>query len=308
MRNTFVNTLTAIAETNEKLNLVVGDLGYSVVDQFAASYPEQFLNAGVAEQLMTGLAAGLSMIGERTVVTYSIANFPVIRCLEQIRNDVCFHSADVKIVSVGGGLAYGSAGYTHHAVEDISLMRTMPGMVVTAPADPVEAKLVAHLAVDTPGPWYVRLGKNGEPNLHIENIKEMKIGQAIMMADGDAGTIISTGTIAHEAWLARQHLEAEGYSFRFFSSPFVKPFDEEAVLQAAQDTRFLVTVEEHNGFGGLGSAVAEILSKSKHNVQLCRIYLPDLVQDIGSQQYLLQKHGLDKAGIVCKIKRQLDSE
>src|SRR5437763_8263703 len=154
-----------MAEEDERIWLLSGDLRYSVLERFAQKYPERFINVCVAEQNMMGVAAGLAMSG-KTVFTYSIANFPVMRCLEQIRNDVCYHNLNVKIVAVGGGLAYGPAGYTHHALEDLAVMRAMPGMTVLAPGDPVEARLATTALADRQGPCYLRLGKAGEPLVH----------------------------------------------------------------------------------------------------------------------------------------------
>jgi len=161
MRSAFIEELTRLARLDRNIVLVVGDLGFGVVGKFAEELPAQFVNAGVAEQNMTGIAAGMALSG-RTVLTYSIANFPVIRCLEQIRNDVCYHDANVKIVAVGGGMAYGSLGMTHHATEDLAIMRAMPNMVVLAPNDPVEATLATRAAIEHRGPVYLRLGKQGE--------------------------------------------------------------------------------------------------------------------------------------------------
>ncbi|MGH9680291.1 MAG: transketolase, partial [Candidatus Acidiferrales bacterium] len=139
MRSAFFRALTALAEQDERICLIVGDLGFGVVETFAERFPSRFLNAGVAEQNMTGIAAGMALSG-KIVFTYSIANFPILRCLEQVRNDVCYHNADVKIVAVGGGLAYGALGPTHHATEDLAILRSLPRMAVVAPGDPAEAE------------------------------------------------------------------------------------------------------------------------------------------------------------------------
>src|SRR5438445_5755899 len=151
MRNAFFRALYALAERDERVFLIVGDLGFGVTEPFAQRFPERYLNAGVAEQNMTGIAAGLALSG-KIVFTYSIANFPILRCLEQIRNDVCYHHANVKVVAVGGGLAYGALGSTHHATEDIAIMRPLPRMVVVAPGDPVEAELLTRAIAREAGP------------------------------------------------------------------------------------------------------------------------------------------------------------
>src|SRR5207245_8966920 len=165
MRNAFFRALYALAERDERVFLIVGDLGFGVVEPFAERFPGRFLNAGVAEQDMTGIAAGLALCG-KIVFTYSIANFPTLRCFEQIRNDVCYHNANVKVVSVGGGLAYGALGVTHHATEDIAVMRTLPNMTIVAPADSIEAELATRALATQSGPAYLRLGRSGEPRVH----------------------------------------------------------------------------------------------------------------------------------------------
>src|SRR5213078_2569899 len=158
MRTAFFRALLELAAADERVNLVVGDLGFGVVEPFVERFPARFFNAGVAEQNMTGIAAGLALSG-KTVFTYSIANFPTLRCLEQIRNDICYHAADVKIVSVGGGMAYGALGFSHFATEDLAIMRALPGLTVVAPGDPVEVKELLPQIVRHPGPVYLRLGR-----------------------------------------------------------------------------------------------------------------------------------------------------
>ena len=191
MRTAFIKELCELAEADERIWLICGDLGYSVLEVFADRFPKRYLNAGVAEQNMTGIAAGLALTG-KIAVTYSIANFPVMRCLEQVRNDVCYHNLNVKIVSVGGGLAYGSLGYTHHGLEDLAVMSILPNMAVIAPADPVEARAATRAVIARRGPAYLRLGKAGEPVLHKTEI-DFQIGRAIRVEQGNDLTLISTG-------------------------------------------------------------------------------------------------------------------
>ncbi|PYM76947.1 MAG: transketolase, partial [Candidatus Rokuibacteriota bacterium] len=182
MRAAFFKTLLDLAERDERIHLVVGDLGFGVVEPFARRFPDRFLNAGVAEQNMTGVAAGLALCG-KVVFTYSIGNFSTIRCLEQIRNDICYHRADVKIVSVGGGFAYGPLGMTHHALEDLAIMRVLPGMTVVAPGDPFEVEQATRAIVGQPGPCYLRLGRAGEPRIHRPGVV-FELGRAIRVREG----------------------------------------------------------------------------------------------------------------------------
>ena len=177
MRTAFIHALESLAERDPRVCLVVGDLGFSVVDRFAASHPSQFVNAGVAEQDMIGIATGMALAG-RIVFTYSIANFATLRCLEQIRNDVCYHEANVTVVAVGGGLTYAALGASHHATEDLAILRALPGMTVVAPGDPVEARLATTALAHRPGPAYLRLGKTGERIVHSSD-PPFELGRAI---------------------------------------------------------------------------------------------------------------------------------
>ena len=231
MRNAFLDTLFELAELDDRIVFVTGDLGYRVVERFQERLPRQFLNAGVAEQNMTAIAAGMAMSG-KIVFTYSIANFPTLRCLEQIRNDVCYHDANVKIVSVGGGLAYGALSVTHHAVEDIGVMRCLPNLLVVAPGDPVETRAATRAVTTHPGPVYLRLGKAGEPTVHQARIA-FELGKAICVRDGGNLTIMSTGGMLHTAVQAAERLAAGGIQARVLSMHTVKPLDEDAVLAAA---------------------------------------------------------------------------
>lgn len=296
MRTAFIEQLCVLAEEDERIWLVCGDLGYSVLEAFSSRFPKRFLNAGVAEQNMTGIAAGLALAG-KTVFTYSIANFPVMRCLEQIRNDICYHNLNVKIVSVGGGLAYGSHGYTHHGVEDLAVMSVMPNMTVVAPGDPVEARAATTAMAALSGPAYLRLGKAGEPLLHRKEI-DFHLGSAIRLGEGNDLTLISTGGMLETSINAAEHLRGKGWSVRLLSMPTLVPFDTEAIRCAAVETEGLVTIEEH-GVGGLGTKTAEVLASMSAAVPFfpCRLS-SDPVRIAGSQAQLREGQGLSTEGIV----------
>jgi transketolase len=286
MRTTFIETLCRLAETDERLWLLTADLGYSVLERFARSFPDRFVNVGVAEQNMIGLAAGLAHSGKVPFV-YSIANFPTFRCLEQIRNDVCYHAANVKIVAVGGGLVYGVQGYTHHGIEDLAIMRALPGMTVIAPGDPVEARLATNAIARCPGPCYLRLGKANEPVVH-EKEPLFEIGKAIQIRPGPDLTLISTGGMLPQTVATAQQLAEQGIEAQVLSMPTVKPIDTDAILQAARRTRIIISVEEHSVTGGLGSAIADVLAQAAVPLaRLVKFGLPDRVNHhIGSQNYL----------------------
>jgi transketolase len=267
-----------------------------VLDVFANRFPARYLNAGVAEQNMTGMAAGLALMG-KTVFTYSIANFPVMRCLEQIRNDVCYHNLNVKIVAVGGGLAYGSHGYTHHGVEDLAVMLAMPNLIIATPADPIEARAVTSILANHPGPAYLRLGKAGEPVLHAEDTK-VELGKAIQITDGSDLTVISIGGMLGTALKAGEELRRRGIHSRILSMPFLIPLDKEAILDAAEQTGAILTVEEH-GPGGLGTVVAETLAVRGRAVAFRPLRLAKApIKVSGSQQELRSAQGLSVEGIV----------
>jgi transketolase len=305
MRTAFIDAIFEAAKADPRIVLVVGDLGFGVVTPFMEELPDQFVNAGVAEQNMTGLAAGMALSG-KIVFTYSIANFPVLRCLEQIRNDVCYHNVNVRIVPVGGGMAYGSLGPSHHATEDLAIMRALPNMVVMAPGDPVEARLAARASLKHEGPIYLRLGRAGEPVVHHSE-PEFEIGRAITVRNGSDATVIVTGGLLYNAVQASEVLEQEGIGLQVLSMPTVKPLDEKAVLDAAHETSAMFTLEEHSVIGGLGGAVAETLLESgKSPHQFKRIGLHDeFSSKVGDQEYLRAQYGLDVIGIVNTIRETL---
>lgn len=296
MRTAFIEELCKLAEEEERIWLLCGDLGYSVLERFRDRFPNRYVNVGVAEQNMTGMAAGLALCG-KIVFTYSIANFPVMRCLEQIRNDICYHHANVKIVAVGGGLAYGAQGYTHHGVEDLAVMRVLPEMTVIAPGDPVETRLATRAIVSYNGPCYLRLGKAGEPIVHQTDPK-FEIGKAILMRDGSSVTLISTGGMLATVMQAAQRLAENGIAARVLSMHTLAPLDREAILAAAAETGGIVTVEEH-GIGGLASAVAEVLAVAGYAVPFRALHLPRKpTSHAGTQESLRSVHGLSVEGIV----------
>jgi transketolase len=228
MRTAFVESLFELAEQDSRIVLLVGDLGFGVVTPFMERLPRQFVNAGVAEQNMTGMAAGMALSG-KIVFTYSIANFPVLRCLEQVRNDVCYHCANVRITAVGGGMAYGSLGPSHHATEDIAVMRTLPNMLVVAPGDPVETRLAVRALVGYNGPAYLRLGRDKEPIVH-KQVPAFILGKAITVRDGRDITLISTGSMLHNAVTAAAILAEQGLQVRVLSMHTIKPLDKENLI------------------------------------------------------------------------------
>ena len=301
MRTAFIQALNEMADRDARVCLVVGDLGYSVIEEFATKHPDQFVNAGVAEQNMIGLAVGMALTG-KIVFTYSIGNFATLRCIEQIRNDVCYHRANVKVVAVGGGLAYGNLGVTHHASEDVAIMRSLPNMTVVAPGDPVEARLATRAAVAQDGPFYLRLGKAGEPVVHQAE-PDFAVGRAITVHDGSDVTLIASGGMLATADKVARTLSGQGLGVRLLSMHTVKPLDRDGLARAATETRYVFTLEEHSIEGGLGGAVAEVMAELEPgHAPLKRIGLrPEFNRTVGDQNYLKAMHGLNEESVLKTI-------
>ena len=302
MRGLFNKVLLDIAREDERIFMILADIGYGEVEPFAEAYPDRFFNCGVAEQNMTGVACGVAMEGN-IAITYSIANFPTLRCLEQIRNDVCYHNVNVKIVIIGGGLAYGALGVSHQATEDIAIMRALPNMVVVCPCDFAEAEAATHAMIAYDGPVYYRCGYKKEPIIHRDRI-DFQFGKAIQVRGGSDLTFIFTGTIGNQVVPAAEELEKEGMTCRVVSMHTVKPIDKKAIIAAAEETGGIVVVEEHQMAGGLGGAVAEVLCDAcVAPKKFLRIALPDeYVSRVGSHEWLLDQFGLSTRKIVEQVK------
>lgn len=304
MRDTFVAALIEEAKKNRNIELITGDLGFGVLKPYWEQLPGQFTNAGIAEQNMTSIAAGMAMEG-KIVFTYSIGNFPTLKCVEQIRNDCAYHDANVKIVCVGGGFVYGPLGMSHHATEDIAILRALPGVTVVCPGDLIEAASATKAIVNYPGTCYMRLGRGGEKRIH-DKIENFQIGKAIRIREGDEVAVFSTGGILDNATDAVKRLNAEGISTAQISFPTVKPIDEDTILEYAKKCKVIVTCEEHNIVGGFGSAVAEVIAEHKTKAILTRIGLNDTYSSVvGSQQYLREKYGMSVDDIINKVRQHL---
>ena len=299
MRDAFTRALMREAAKDPKLTLVTGDLGFGVLKPFWEAYPDQFVNAGIAEQGMTGLAAGLAMTG-RTVLTYSIGNFPTLRCIEQIRNDCAYHSANVKVVCVGGGFVYGSLGMSHHATEDMAILRALPGVTVFTPGDPHEVEAIVPVMLNTPGTCYLRLGRGGEPYLHAGPIEGYTAPKALTLREGTDVALLSAGGILTQTVQAAKLLAERGVSAEVVSFPCLKPIDREKLIELSQRFRHIVTVEEHSIVGGFGSAVCEVIAEEGANCRVHRIGMEDVYSTIvGTQDYLRGEYRMD-AKAICE--------
>lgn len=287
------------ARLHPELFLTVGDLGYSVIEDYAAEFPDRYLNAGVAEQNMTGVAAGLASEGYH-VFTYSIANFPTLRCLEQIRNDICYHNLPVVVVAVGAGLAYGPLGFSHHGLQDIAILRTLPGMRVLSPADPGECRACLHHALAHPGPTYLRLGKAGETPLH--EVTGLADGP-LRVREGDAPVaLVATGSILKVTLEAAALLAGEGIHVPVYSCPLLT-----GVAPGFFDPLWkhptLVTLEEHCAAGGFGSLLRELAPRGVHIVT--RAVEGVSMCEVGSQNHLRARAGLTGTNIAEGVRAQL---
>ncbi len=308
MRDTFIARFTQHAAEDKRLMLVTGDLGFGVLTSFSETYPEQFINAGVAEQNMTGLATGLALEG-RVVFTYSIGNFPTLRCLEQIRNDAAYHDANVKIVSIGGGFSYGALGMSHHATEDLAIMRAIPQVTVFAPGCMWEVKQATSALVSTAGTGFLRLDKSSAGDtLSLSN--EFVVGKPRLLHSGDDITIVSIGGVLGEVLQATELLQASDVGADVFSCHTLKPFDASPVLASIEKTGALVVVEEHIVGGGLAGVVAEAcLENCVFPKRFERLGITGgFCSSVGSQDYLRKQYGLDSQSIVGSIFRLLGRE
>jgi transketolase len=303
MRNTFVSQLLNIALDNEKIMLLTGDLGFGVVEEFQNKLPNQFLNCGVAEQNMTAVASGLAMTG-MIPFTYSIGNFPTLRCLEHIRNDVAYHKLSVKIVSIGAGFSYGQLGMSHHSTEDLSIMRSIPELSVYSPCSIDEVKMLVPDIITKDGPGYLRLDKSiGITGVDSQNYSFEK---ATSILEGNDITVLSTGAITSEVYNACKVLNKEdSISCDFLSVHSIKPIDKKNILKSINKTKKVITVEEHSIVGGLGSAVAEICSEECIELlKFKRIGLKDEFSSIvGDQNFLRKYYRLDSKSVYNEIKK-----
>lgn len=306
MRDMFVKTLVELANKNKNIELLTGDLGFGVLKPFWEQCPYQFTNVGIAEQNMTGVAAGIAL-ENKIVFTYSIGNFPTLRCLEQIRNDCAYQNANVKIVCVGGGFAYCSSGMSHHATEDIAILRALPNVTVICPGDLIEAAEATKAIVNYPGTCYLRLGRGGEKRIH-EKIDNFQIGKAIKIKENVKKNkdiaIFSTGAILDVSCEVVEELINLGYGIVQYSFPTVKPIDKKVIKRCIEEYKQIITIEEHNIVGGFGSAVAEVMAENEGIAKLKRFGLNDsYTKVVGNQNYLRNEYGLSKEKIVREIEK-----
>ncbi|MDP3883013.1 MAG: transketolase C-terminal domain-containing protein [Candidatus Staskawiczbacteria bacterium] len=301
MRKTFIKTLIELAEKDKSIYLLTGDIGFNALEPFAEKFPERFINCGIAEQNMMGVAAGLALSGKKVYV-YSIIPFVTIRCLEQIKNDICFQNLDVKIVGYATGFSYGAQGTTHHAIEDIGVLRVLPNMTVLSPADLTEERELILQSYETKNPTYIRLDKGSGQNLFIPNPSSIILGKPSIIKDGKDGAIIATGSYLETGINIINRLNQMGYNFKLMSMHTLKPIDSESLIRELEGQKLVFTLEEHNIIGGLGSAMAEILLSRGHNTKFKAFAVNDIYPDVaGDQDYLKKYCKIDEDSIFQQI-------
>jgi transketolase len=307
MRNAFASEVTALAREDARVVLLSGDIGNRLFDDFKDAHGDRFQNCGVAEASMMSIAAGLAMCDLRPFV-YTIATFVTARCYEQIRVDVAYHHQPVVIVGTGAGLSYASLGGTHQACDDIALLRSLPGMAVVCPADPVEVRAAVRAALVHEGPVYLRLGKKGEPVLHGA-LPRFAIGRSITLREGERVALLGVGTATALALEAADVLAKSGISPRVESFHTVKPLDEELLAHVFEQYQVVAVVEEHSVVGGASAAVAEWLADGPcRRARLVRCGTHDgYVHEAGSQEHVRARLGLTAAGIAAAVRAELEA-
>ncbi|MDB2077484.1 transketolase family protein [Clostridium paraputrificum] len=300
-REAYGKALAALANTNENVVVLDADLSKSTkTADFKAVAPERFFNMGIAEGNMMGVAAGLSTCGKIPFVS-TFAMFAAGRAFEQIRNSICYPKLNVKVCATHAGLTVGEDGASHQAIEDISLMRGVPNMVVINPADDIETEAAIKAVAQMEGPCYVRLGRMAVSRVNDEANYNFVIGKGITLAEGNDVAIIATGIMVEAALEAKEELAKEGINARVINIHTIKPIDEELIIKAAKETGVIVTAEEHSVIGGLGSAVAEVVSENCP-VPVLRVGVKDTFGESGKPNELLEKYGLTSNDIVNKVK------
>lgn len=289
MRNIFIKKLVEYAEKDPSIYLLTGDLGFSVLEPFRDTFPHRFVNAGIAEQNMIGMAAGLAMAGKKVFV-YSIIPFITMRCFEQVRNNICYQNLSVKLIGVGGGLSYAADGLTHHALEDIALMNVLPNMTILSPGSKYETAELSAAFIEKAGPGYIRIANN-EELVHYPEQCKAQLGKILEILPSSEALIVATSNALDLAYQVQQQLASQGYQLGLASAHTLKPFDVDYFI-AKQDTlKAIFTIEEHSVIGGLGSIVASVTSQHlSHHITFKMFGINDFYfHEAGSRKDLLAK-------------------
>ena len=293
LRTTFIDTLRELARIDDRIFLLTADMGYSVFETFRDEFPDRFLNTGIAEQNTIGIAAGLAARG-KIVFVYSIIPFVTMRCFEQVRLDLAYNFMNVKLVGVGAGLTYGPLGSSHHALEDIAIMRSLPDMTVLCPGDPIETRELIKRSYEYEGPVYIRLGKNGEPKIHPDETR-IEIGKSITVLEGNDLALITTSNMLETGKKWVEEWKQDGVNVSLISMPSLKPFDSSTVKNLIDKEIPIITLEEHSVIGGLGSIISQVIATTGKPVKFQQIGINDKFSHVvGGHEFQRKKFMLDK--------------
>ena len=293
LRTAFIDTLRELARIDDRIFLLTADMGYSVFETFRDEFPDRFLNTGIAEQNTIGIAAGLASRG-KIVFVYSIIPFVTMRCFEQVRLDLAYNFMNVKLVGVGAGLTYGPLGSSHHALEDIAIMRSLPDMTVLCPGDPIETRELIKRSYEYEGPVYIRLGKNGEPKIHPDETR-IEIGKSITVLEGNDLALITTSNMLETGKKWVEEWKQDGVNVSLISMPSLKPFDSSTVKNLIDKEIPIITLEEHSVIGGLGSIISQVIATTGKPVKFQQIGINDKFSHVvGGHEFQRKKFMLDK--------------
>ena len=293
LRTAFIDTLRELARIDDRIFLLTADMGYSVFETFRDEFPDRFLNTGIAEQNTIGVAAGLASRG-KIVFVYSIIPFVTMRCFEQVRLDLAYNFMNVKLVGVGAGLTYGPLGSSHHALEDIAIMQSLPDMTVLCPGDPIETRELIKRSFEYEGPVYIRLGKNGEPKIHPDETR-IEIGKSITVLKGNDLALITTSNMLETGKKWVEEWKQDGVNVSLISMPSLKPFDSSTVKNLIDKEIPIITLEEHSVIGGLGSIISQVIATTGKPVKFQQIGINDKFSHVvGGHEFQRKKFMLDK--------------
>lgn len=300
MRTAYLDTLYELAREDKRVYALISDNGAIVYDRYRRDLPEQYLNLGISEANMIGMAAGMASCG-KIPFTYTIGAFLAYRAFEFIRNDVCLQNQNVKIVGTGAGQVYSALGPTHHSTEDLGGLRALPNLTIMCPASPLEVRKATKAAYEYEGSVYLRLGTNKEPEIY-EDDYEFRIGKAVTLNEGSDITLIGTGSILKDVLDGAKQLKADGINAKVIDMHTIKPIDKEVIMKAVEETGKIVTVEDHNVIGGLGSAVAEVIAEYGRKVCFRRLGLNDFSNGYGTYLQVKRQNGISVDSICYEVK------
>ncbi len=306
MRTAYLDTLYDLAKKDQRVYALISDNGAIVYDKYRKDLPSQYLNLGISESNMLGMAAGMASCG-KIPFAYTIGAFLAYRAFEFIRNDICMQKQNVKIVGIGAGEVYSALGPTHHATEDLGGLRSLPGLMILSPASPMEVRKATAAAYEYEGPVYLRLGTNKEPEIYKEDY-QFEIGKAVMLREGVDVTLIGTGSMLKDILDAADMLRNEGIHARVINVHTIKPLDRQTILRAAKETGKIVVIEDHNIIGGLGSAAAEVIAESGIGVAFLRLGLQEFSKGYGTYAQVKAQNGIGIKNIMEAVKELVNRE